>query len=272
MPRRQRHRLAAGRVPGRPAVRRGGHPVRRSGPGRDRRAAGSTSTSPATTPAPMSSDWSSTSGRAAQTREHIAVQMEYNSGQGYQGLPAPYSAPRSRACLIRRPSQQLTVSLRRLRRATTLSRPRSPGGGPAGHGLAGGLHGATVGSAYSGWPPATTGPGGGGTPEPPTGTPTLPAGSPLPTSATPMPAAVSRTCALPTVVPPTPLPYPGYTQVEPSTGLHVTGPAEKVELAGYRLQVTGKVARPLSLTYDELRCLPVVRSPRQPGVPGLLHR
>jgi hypothetical protein len=58
--------------------------------------------------------------------------------------------------------------------------------------------------------------------------------SPSPSPVAPSPVAPSpggdqgagfaRSCAgsLPTVVPPTPIPYPGYAQQEPETGLHVT--------------------------------------------------
>jgi DMSO/TMAO reductase YedYZ molybdopterin-dependent catalytic subunit len=63
-------------------------------------------------------------------------------------------------------------------------------------------------------------------------------------------------CVLPTAVVPTPSADPGYVQLDPDTGLHVTGSAVIVDLATYRLKITGKVAKPLSLTYDELRCLP----------------
>ncbi len=62
--------------------------------------------------------------------------------------------------------------------------------------------------------------------------------------------------ALQAVIPPTPIPYPGYTAVEPSTGLHVTAPPQVIDPVAYRLRVAGKVGRELSLTYDELRCLP----------------
>jgi DMSO/TMAO reductase YedYZ molybdopterin-dependent catalytic subunit len=40
--------------------------------------------------------------------------------------------------------------------------------------------------------------------------------------------------------------------------LHVTGLSQWIELATYRLKVTGLVDHPLSLTYDELRCMPNV--------------
>jgi DMSO/TMAO reductase YedYZ molybdopterin-dependent catalytic subunit len=74
----------------------------------------------------------------------------------------------------------------------------------------------------------------------------------VPTATVPSPTA----CALRAVIPPTAIPYPGYTEVEPSTGLHVTSEAYEVDLASYRLKIGGKVDRPLSLSYDDLRCLP----------------
>jgi DMSO/TMAO reductase YedYZ molybdopterin-dependent catalytic subunit len=53
-----------------------------------------------------------------------------------------------------------------------------------------------------------------------------------------------------------PAKIPGYTELDPTTGLHVTGTMQQIDLAGYRLEVTGKVSNPLSLTYDQLRCMP----------------
>jgi DMSO/TMAO reductase YedYZ molybdopterin-dependent catalytic subunit len=75
-------------------------------------------------------------------------------------------------------------------------------------------------------------------------------------------------CAAPAVVAPTPVPYPGYTQVEPSTGLHVTGPATVVDLDTYRLEVTGLVDHPLNLSYDDVRCLPKVEAHVRLECPG----
>jgi DMSO/TMAO reductase YedYZ molybdopterin-dependent catalytic subunit len=58
---------------------------------------------------------------------------------------------------------------------------------------------------------------------------------------------------------PTPLAVtPGPAELDPSTGLHVTGKAQTIELETYRLEVTGKVDNPMSLTYDDLRCMPKV--------------
>lgn len=49
---------------------------------------------------------------------------------------------------------------------------------------------------------------------------------------------------------------PGYTEVDPATGLHVTGTPQEVDVTTYRLEVTGKVDRQLSLTYEEIISLP----------------
>jgi DMSO/TMAO reductase YedYZ molybdopterin-dependent catalytic subunit len=65
-------------------------------------------------------------------------------------------------------------------------------------------------------------------------------------------------CKLTPVVAPTTAPDPGYTALDPTTGLHMTGSAKTIDLASYRLQVTGLVDHPLSLSYDDLRCLPKV--------------
>lgn len=62
----------------------------------------------------------------------------------------------------------------------------------------------------------------------------------------------------PIIVPTLPPTIPGYTELDESTGLHMTGTVQQVDLASYRLKVTGLVDRPLNLSYDELRCLPEV--------------
>lgn len=77
--------------------------------------------------------------------------------------------------------------------------------------------------------------------------------------ATPAPTLPGAPCGLPPVVIPTPLAMtPGPAELDPSTGLHVTGKAEVIDLATYRLEVTGLVEQPLALSYDELRCLPKI--------------
>jgi DMSO/TMAO reductase YedYZ molybdopterin-dependent catalytic subunit len=75
-------------------------------------------------------------------------------------------------------------------------------------------------------------------------------------------------CNVPPIVVPTPAEYPGYTSLDPSTGLHVTGKADPVDLTTWRLQVTGLVDHPLELTYDEIRCLPKVDASPELVCPG----
>jgi DMSO/TMAO reductase YedYZ molybdopterin-dependent catalytic subunit len=60
----------------------------------------------------------------------------------------------------------------------------------------------------------------------------------------------------PIVAPTLPAEIPGYTEVDPATGLHMTGTPTVIDLAGYRLAVGGKVGQELSLSYDDLRRLP----------------
>lgn len=75
----------------------------------------------------------------------------------------------------------------------------------------------------------------------------------------PTPTLPGTPCGLPAIVIPTPLALtPGPAELDPSTGLHVTGKAQVIDLDSYRLEVNGLVERPLSLTYDDLRCLPKI--------------
>ena len=63
-------------------------------------------------------------------------------------------------------------------------------------------------------------------------------------------------CGLPSIAVPTlPAEIPGYAQLDETTGLHVTGHPPEIDLASYRLAVTGRVENPISLSYEELRCL-----------------
>ncbi len=64
----------------------------------------------------------------------------------------------------------------------------------------------------------------------------------------------------PVAVPAWPLSIPGYTQTDPATGLHMTGQPVRIDIASYRFEVSGKVRHPLSLSYDDLRMLPGLRS------------
>ena len=66
-------------------------------------------------------------------------------------------------------------------------------------------------------------------------------------------------CGLePIKVPTMPRVIPGYTELDRATGLHMTGTVQVIDFPSYRLKVTGLVEQPLSLHYDELRCLPKV--------------
>ncbi len=81
-----------------------------------------------------------------------------------------------------------------------------------------------------------------------------------PTPVEDIPASVTGTptlCPLPTVIAPTPpAVIPGYARLDETTNLHVTGVMKEIDPVAYRLVVTGAVTTPLSLTYDELRCMP----------------
>ncbi len=99
-------------------------------------------------------------------------------------------------------------------------------------------------------------------------TPPSPASSPAaPPTPAPTPSAACR-ANLGRVIPPTAIPYPGYVQVEPSTGLHVTAPPQVIDPAAYRLEIKGKVAREVSLTFDDIRCLPKVSAEAEIVCPG----
>jgi sulfite dehydrogenase (cytochrome) subunit A len=75
-------------------------------------------------------------------------------------------------------------------------------------------------------------------------------------SASPGVAADTASCTLkPLPIPPTPEKIPGYTELDTSTGLHVTGTSQKIDISSYHLAVNGKVAHPGSFTYNELRCM-----------------
>jgi len=63
---------------------------------------------------------------------------------------------------------------------------------------------------------------------------------------------------LPVIVPTIPAVIPGYTELDETTGLHMTGDVQEIDLESYRLKISGKVNFPLSLTYDEIRCMPKI--------------
>lgn len=55
-----------------------------------------------------------------------------------------------------------------------------------------------------------------------------------------------------------PAKVPAPNQLDETTGLHMTGIVQQIDLASYRLKVTGMVDQPLELSLDELRCMPKV--------------
>jgi DMSO/TMAO reductase YedYZ molybdopterin-dependent catalytic subunit len=105
--------------------------------------------------------------------------------------------------------------------------------------------------------------------------PAEPSPEPTTTSAVPAPAQATRpTCDLPPVVAPTaPAEIPRYVELDPVTNLHMTGapPKEPIDLATYRLKITGKVDNPVELTYDEVRCLPKVQASPLLVCPGFFE-
>ena len=78
-------------------------------------------------------------------------------------------------------------------------------------------------------------------------------------AASPQADRVVTDCGLPPIkVPKMPAVIPEYMQLDRETGLHMTGTPQEIDLKDYRFVVTGLVEKPLSLQYDELRCLPKV--------------
>jgi len=75
----------------------------------------------------------------------------------------------------------------------------------------------------------------------------------------------------PIVVPTLPAEIPEYLELDPATGLHITGAYQEIDLHSYRLVVTGTVEHALSLTYDELRCLPRVEATCALVCPGFFE-
>jgi DMSO/TMAO reductase YedYZ molybdopterin-dependent catalytic subunit len=105
-----------------------------------------------------------------------------------------------------------------------------------------------------------------------TATSAVPETSALPTPTSAPPAGPRDPCILPTVVAPTPpAKIPRYAELDPDTGLHVTGTYQEIDLATYRLRVTGLVDRPLALTYDEIRCLPRIEAAPLLVCPGFFE-
>jgi DMSO/TMAO reductase YedYZ molybdopterin-dependent catalytic subunit len=84
-------------------------------------------------------------------------------------------------------------------------------------------------------------------------------------------STVGTTDLEPIVVPTLPAEIPGYTEVDPATGLHVTGTPQVIDIADYRLTVSGKVTQELHLTYDEVRSLPKMTATPKLTCPGVFQ-
>ncbi len=69
--------------------------------------------------------------------------------------------------------------------------------------------------------------------------------------------------------PPRPVKTFSPNELDTEAGLHVTGILQWIDLETYRLTVSGLVNRPLSLTYDEIRCMPEVTDNSELVCPGV---
>jgi DMSO/TMAO reductase YedYZ molybdopterin-dependent catalytic subunit len=95
--------------------------------------------------------------------------------------------------------------------------------------------------------------------------------SPATTAVTTSTTNVAAVVLAPVVPPTLPEKIPGYTEVDPATGLHVTGTPTVIDLAGYRLTVSGMVASRLDLAYDDLRRLPKMTATTKTVCPGVFE-
>jgi DMSO/TMAO reductase YedYZ molybdopterin-dependent catalytic subunit len=88
-------------------------------------------------------------------------------------------------------------------------------------------------------------------------------------SATPQIPASQSKCDLDPIIAPTmPAEIPDYTHIDPDTNLHMTGSVQEFDLESYRLEITGKVETPLSLTLEDLRCMPKIETDNPLECPG----
>jgi DMSO/TMAO reductase YedYZ molybdopterin-dependent catalytic subunit len=93
--------------------------------------------------------------------------------------------------------------------------------------------------------------------------------SPSNPTAAPQAANLTEACGLePVEQPSLPVDIPAYTEIDPATGLHMTGTPVLIDLSSYRFTVTGLVDNPISLTYDQLRCLPKITADPELNCPG----
>jgi len=103
---------------------------------------------------------------------------------------------------------------------------------------------------------------------PPPGGGETPVAQPLATRRPPL----SPCDAAPVAVPTRPAEIPRYAQLDEATGLHVTGIVpESIDLESWRLTVGGAVSHPISLTYDELRCMARIEAVPRLVCPGFFE-
>ncbi len=62
----------------------------------------------------------------------------------------------------------------------------------------------------------------------------------------------------PLIVPTLPAVIPDYLELDVTTGLHMTGEVQEIDISTYTLTIEGNVKEPVVLTYGELRCLPMI--------------
>ncbi len=92
------------------------------------------------------------------------------------------------------------------------------------------------------------------------------------TAAAPGPEFTLGACQLLPVAQPPPLDKTfGPSELDTEYGLHVTGLPQWIDMTTYRLQVTGLVNQPLSITYDELRCMPMTTDDPELICPGVFN-
>ena len=88
----------------------------------------------------------------------------------------------------------------------------------------------------------------------------------------PLATLQAASCDLaPIEVPALPSVIPGYTMLDKASGLHMTGKVQVIDFSSYRLKVSGLVEQPLSLHYDDLRCLPKVTASPKLTCPGFFE-
>jgi DMSO/TMAO reductase YedYZ molybdopterin-dependent catalytic subunit len=75
----------------------------------------------------------------------------------------------------------------------------------------------------------------------------------------------------PIKVPKLPRVIPGYTELDPETGLHMTGTVQTIDFSSFRLSISGAVEQPGSLVYDQIRCLPKVTASPPLVCPGFFE-